>query len=92
MKKLIALLMVLTMVAMMAACSTGNNEATDPVASDPVETQPTETNSDVTVENTVTFFSLSMGEDYDSVKALSAYYNEDGTVYVTYMEPLASPS
>lgn len=85
MKKLIALLMSLTMVAMMAACSTGNNEATDPVVSDPVETQPTETNSDVTVENTVTFFSMSMGENFDSILTMSAMPNEDGTIFVEYV-------
>lgn len=85
MKKLIALLMALTMVAMMAACGASNNEATDPVVTDPVETQSTETNSDVTVENPVTFFSMSMGENFDSNLTMSAMPNEDGTILVEYV-------
>ena len=37
------------------------------------------------VENPVTFFSLSLGENYDKIQSLTAYANEDGTVHVEYV-------
>ena len=88
MKKLIALLLAVLMIASLAACGGSNTETTEGTTTEPETTVETTTEPETTEGNVIEgidYFSLSMGEDYDSVKALSAYYNEDGTVYVTYM-------
>ena len=37
------------------------------------------------VENPVTFFSMTLGEDYENIGSLTAFLNEDGTAYVEYV-------
>jgi hypothetical protein len=37
------------------------------------------------VENPVSFFSMTLGEDYENIGSLTAYLNEDGTAHVEYV-------
>jgi hypothetical protein len=49
-------------------------------------TQPTvAVTTPAEVENPVTFFSLSLGENYDTIYSITAFSNEDGTVHVEYV-------
>lgn len=89
MKKLIALLLAVLMIASLAACGGSNTETTADTTTEPetTTTEPETTEPETTEGNVIegiSYFSLSMGEDYDHIKALSAYYNEDGTVAVEY--------
>ena len=93
MKKITALLLALLMVASLAACGGTGNETTVPTTTEPETTIPETTapenvegeTSDVVTAEGIEYFSLTLGENYDSIKSLSAYYNEDGTVAVDYM-------
>ena len=38
-----------------------------------------------TVDNPITFFSLSLGEDYEHIRQMDVYTNDDGTAYVEYV-------
>ncbi|MBO5078667.1 MAG: hypothetical protein J6B67_03160 [Oscillospiraceae bacterium] len=89
MKKLIALLLAVLMIASLAACGGSNTETTADTTTEPetTTTEPETTEPETTEGNVIegiSYFSLSMGEDYDHIKSLSAYYNEDGTVAVEY--------
>lgn len=93
MKKITALLLALLMIASLAACGGTGNETTVPTTTEPETTVP-ETTEEETTEPEITedgaaegieYFSLTLGENYDSIKSLSAYYNEDGTVAIDYM-------
>ena len=80
-KKIISL--VLLMSLLLSAC-------TLPVAPEETTAAPTTeatvaTTTPAEVENPVTFFSLSMGEDYENINSMTAFSNEDGTVYVEYV-------
>lgn len=75
MKKILALVLALMMVLSLAACG-GNTEPTVPTTEAPTEPPVPETN--------MSYFSLSMGQDYENVVSLSAYTNEDGTVAIEY--------
>ena len=80
-KKIISL--VLLMSLLLSAC-------TLPVAPEETTAAPTTeatvaTTTPAEVENPVTFFSLSMGEDYENIYSITAFSNEDGTVYVEYV-------
>ena len=94
--RILSLVLALVMVMSLAACGDKTPEKpTDPKPSvtDPVETTPTvtdptpdatEPSGDVTA-NQLTFFSLSMGENYDNIKSMSVFAEEDGSVYVEYI-------
>lgn len=86
--KILTLLLALAMVLSMAACGS-DSETTDPSdTSAPIETtEATEevTLPNVTVENPVTRFYLSMGETSETMKYMNVYENEDGSVYVEYV-------
>lgn len=87
MKKLIALLLAVLMIASLAACGGSNTETTEGTTTEPETTVETTTEPETTEGNVIEgidYFSLSMGEDYDHIKSLSAYYNEDGTVTIEY--------
>lgn len=64
-----------------------------PAAPAQTTTTPTEATTQPTVavttpaevENPVTYFSLSLGENYDTIHSLTAFSNEDGTVHVEYV-------
>lgn len=77
MKKITSLLLALMLVASLAACG-GNNEPTEPDVTDPVETEPAQ----VATIDPVSYLQLSLQEAGQSMKILSAYPNEDGSVYV----------
>lgn len=78
MKRLTALVLAVLLVLSMAACA-------------PAEKAPAETTVPATVpvyaevENPVTFFSMTLGEDYENIGSLTAFLNEDGTAYVEYV-------
>lgn len=83
-KNILALALALVMVMSFAAC--GGNDTPD------VESTTTEPETTVNNENTenipdtdISYFSLNLGENADSTVYLSAYPNEDGTVFVQYM-------
>ena len=80
-KKIISL--VLLVALLLSAC-------TLPVAPEETTTAPTTeatvaTTTPAVVENPITFFSLSLGENFDSIKSMTVFSNEDGTVYVEYV-------
>ena len=92
MKKLIALMLAVLMLASLAACGGSGNETTVPTTTEPETTVPETTEADTTEPETteaaaegIEYFSLSLGENYESIKSLTAYYNEDGTVTIDYM-------
>lgn len=78
MKRLTALVLAVLLVLSMAACA-------------PAEKAPAETTVPATlpvyaeVENPVSFFSMTLGEDYENIGSLTAYLNEDGTAHVEYV-------
>lgn len=80
--RLTAVLLALTL--MLCAC--GQN--TEPMENDP-STVPATTEATIptyeTVENPVTYFSLSLGEDYENIRRMDVFANEDGTVHVEYV-------
>lgn len=79
-----AVSLLLAVLLTLCACSgdAGNSETTPPTTQQtPAPTVPTYE----TVENPVTYFSLSMGEDYENIHYMNVYINEDGTAYVEYV-------
>lgn len=93
MKKLHTLLapvLILALLLSLAACAQNAPEATLPAAPEE-STAPQESTAaatqlpQVTTENPVTFFSMSLGENYQQIRSLMAYSNEDGTVHVEYV-------
>ena len=80
MKRLLAL--VLAMALCLAACAPAAPvETTAATEATTVPTIPTAPVSD----NPVTFFSMTLGENYENIHSLTAFSNEDGTVYVEYV-------
>ena len=80
-KKILCLL--LSAVLLLSACGA-------PAAPSETTTAPTtEVTVAVTtpseVENPVTFFTLSMGENYEEIFSMTAYANEDGTAHIEYV-------
>jgi len=84
-KTIISLLLTAALLFSLAACG-----------SQPVSTEPTQAPTQQTTAATesaappqagtpVTFFSLSMGENYDSVSSITVYPNEDGSAHVEYV-------
>lgn len=87
MKRMTCLIAVAALLLSMAAC--GN---TTPDAGETTETTaPIETTVPATVPtyeevaNPVTFFSLSLCENFDSIRSITVFPNEDGTAYVEYV-------
>jgi hypothetical protein len=76
----------LLLVLALSLCACANTTGTE----DPTQTSSQE-NTQATlptyeaVENPITFFSLSMGEDYENIRQMNVYTNEDGTAYVEYV-------
>jgi predicted small lipoprotein YifL len=85
-KKIISLLLAVVMVLSLAACGNKPVETTTPPTEAPTQapTQAPETLPNVTVENPVSYFSLSMSQTAEEYNYMTAYPNEDGTVYVEY--------
>lgn len=78
MKRLTALMLAVLLVLSLAACTPSGKapaETTAPAAL-PVYAE---------VENPVSFFSMTLGEDYEKIGSLTAFLNEDGTAHVEYV-------
>ena len=58
----------------------GTESGTEPVA--PPDSIPA---TEPQMNGAISFFSLSMGEDYDHIRSMTAFLYEDGTVYVEYV-------
>lgn len=83
-KKVISL--VLLMSLLLTACGTANTPAETTTTPTEATTEPTvAVTTPSEVENPVTFFTLSMGENYEEIFSLTAYANEDGTAHVEYV-------
>ena len=81
MKRLTALLLAVLMTIALAACTTSPAQTTAPTETAPGAAIPTYPESD----NPVTFFSLSLGENYEDIRTITVFDNEDGTVHVEYV-------
>lgn len=78
MKRLTALVLAVLMTLSLAACT--------PSGKEPAETTvPATLPVYAEVENPVSFFSMTLGEDYENIGSLTAYLNEDGTAHVEYV-------
>lgn len=82
--------LLLALVLSLCACTgTAQNDGTSP--NDGTTQAPTQTSTEATlptyeaVDNPITFFSLSLGEDYENIRQMNVYTNEDGTAYVEYV-------
>lgn len=92
MKKIIAMLLTLSMLVACAAC--GGKDDTTQTSSQVAESTEAATESEavesteesqVVGDSTVTFFSVSYGEDYENVASLMAYDDYEGGVHVEYL-------
>lgn len=88
MKRLLAMILAAVMVLSMTAC--GNQSETTTAAPETtteaaVETTEAPTTAPVVEGAAVTFFSLSLGENYENIKSMTAFTNDDGTVHVEYV-------
>ncbi len=86
-RRILSLVLAMMLVFSLAAC--GNTEPTEAPTETPTEA-PTETPTEApteapaTADNLVTYFSLSMGETFDSLNYIMVSDNGDGTVHVDY--------
>jgi len=86
MKKFISLLLMAALMLSMAACGApAQDPETIPATTEPKPQETVQATVPAEVENPVTFFSLSLGENYDSIASINAFPNEDGTVHVEYV-------
>lgn len=86
MKKFTAFVSLLLAALMLCACGK-TPAATVPTTEPAVEetTVPPTLPTFEEVENPLTFFSLSMGEDYENILSITVFMNEDGTAHVEYV-------
>ena len=85
MKKIALILSLVLLMGCLAACG-GNADATTPETTVPVDTTPVDTTPNYAVsDNPVSFFSLTLGEDYENIRSMTVFSNEDGTVHVDYV-------
>lgn len=75
MKRLTALVLAVLMALSLAACT--------PAA--PAETTAPAAPTYPVAENPVNFFSMTLGEDYENIRSITAFLNEDGTAHVEYV-------
>ena len=82
MKKFICILLAVLLLCGCAATNTEDpTKTTETTAQTEAPTAPTYEE----VENPLTFFSLSLGEDYENILHMDAFFQEDGSVYVEYV-------
>lgn len=82
--KITALVCLLLAALILCACGNTNTvPTTEPSVAE--TTVPPTVPTFEEVENPVTFFSLSMGEDYENIRRMDVFSNEDGSVYVEYV-------
>lgn len=86
-KKLLCLGLILALMMTMAACGGRNPETTSP-AQLPEESEaaakPQEETAEMQAENPVTYFSMTLGESYESYRSLMAY-EDQGSAHVEYV-------
>ncbi len=80
MKRLLSLALAVVMALSLAACGGAPAETTAP----PETTVPATLPVYPVSGNPVSFFSMTIGEDYDHIRYLTAFLNEDGTVHIEY--------
>lgn len=80
MNRLIAIVLAVLMTLSLAACTGAPAETTAPP-----ETTPATLPSFEEAANPVTFFSLTLGENYEDIRSMTVFGNEDGTVHVEYV-------
>ena len=86
MKRLISLMLAALMVLSLAACGSNKPAETTTPTTTPVETtEPVTVPSYETVENPVTFFSVSLGENYENIRYISVFADENGDAYVEFV-------
>ena len=84
MKRLLSLVLACVLVLSLAACDSAKEpETTAPSA--PETTAPATQPTFPQVENPVTFFSLSMGENYENIYSITVFANDDGSAHVEYV-------
>ena len=83
MKRFISLLLAAVMVLSLTAC--GNTAETTTVAPETTTEAVVETTAAVVEGAVVTFFSMSLGENYENIKSITAFADEDGSIYVEYV-------
>lgn len=74
------------LVLSLAACGAKPTESTEPTDSVPSTETVEESTTNATVENPVTFFSLSYGENFQDIKSMTAITNEDGSIYIEHID------
>lgn len=90
-RRILSLVLAMMLVLSLAACGNTSDPTEAPATEAPATEAPateapaTEAPTEaVAVENPVTFFSLSMGETFDSIKYISISDNLDGTAHVDF--------
>ena len=85
-KKLLSVLLAVVLLLMLAACGEAGVEETTAPAESVTATEPSSDSGQESVADgsRILYFSLSMGESYESIKSLTVYENEDGSIRVEY--------
>lgn len=85
-KKLLSVLLAVVLLLTLAACGEAGVEETTAPAESVTATEPSSASGQEPVADgsRILYFSLSMGESYESIKSLTAYENEDGSIHVEY--------
>ena len=81
MNRLIAIVLAVLATLSLVACTGAPAETTTPVETTTSATLP----SFEETANPVAFFSLTLGEDYEDIRSMTVFDNEDGTVHVEYV-------
>lgn len=81
MKRLLSLLLAAVMLLSLAACTSAPAESTAPAE----ETVPATTPTFEETDNPVTFLSVSLGENYENIRSITAYPEEDGTIHIEFI-------
>lgn len=83
--RILSMVMAMAMLFSLTACSQQNIEPSEEVPVVTEDISAVDIESIATVENPVTFFSMTMGEDFNDISSMNAFANEDGTIYVEYI-------
>lgn len=86
-KKLLSVLLALVLLLSLAACGEAAVEETTVTTEPVIGTEPSlgSPPKPVADGSRILYFSLSMGESYESIKSLTAYENDDGSIHVEYV-------
>ena len=86
MKRLLAFFMAAMLLLALVGCAPDETDPAGTNGTNPTETAQTGTlPSYPAAENPVTFFSLSLGEDYENIRSITVSANYDGSVHVEYV-------